>query len=96
MTQLTQEQVRHVAKLARLKLSDEEVGKFSKQLSAVFEYMEELNEVDTEGVVPTAQTTGLENVTREDVVRPWSDPSALLKCSPFPIQADQIRVKPIL
>lgn len=96
MTQLTQAQVRHVAKLARLQLSEEEVDKFSKQLSTVFEYMDVLKEVNIEGVEPTAQTTGLENVTRQDVVRSWGDASALLKCSPFPLQADQIRVKPIL
>ena len=97
MTQLTQDQVRHVAKLARLKLSEAEVEKFSKQLSAVFSYMEELNEVNTDNVLPTSQVTGLENITREDKVQRWSgNTSDLLGCSSFPIQADQIRVKPIL
>ena len=63
---LTKEQVKHIAKLAKLNLSDGEVGKFQKQLSAILEYIELLNEVDTGSVVPTAQTTGLKNVTRGD------------------------------
>lgn len=85
-----------MAKLARLLLKDEEVEMFSKQLSEVFEYMEVLNEVDTEGVIPTSQVTGLENVFREDVVVPFGDPKELLDCSPLPVVSDQIRVKPVL
>lgn len=96
MTQLTQDQVRHVAKLARLALSDEEVLKFSTQLTSVLQYIDVLNEVDTEGVEPTAQVTGLSNVLRADDVHPFPNPEALLACSPFPIQNRQIRVKPIL
>jgi len=62
--------VTHVAKLANLSLSDEEKKKFEKQLEETIEYIESLNEVNTEGVEPTSQVTGLENVTREDEIRP--------------------------
>lgn len=68
MTKLGTEDVIHVAKLANLSLSDSEVEKFQKQLSDIVEYISELNSVDTTGVEPTSQSTGLENVTRNDEI----------------------------
>jgi len=65
---LTQEQVKHIALLARLGLSEEEIEKYSQQLSSILDYVEQLKKVDTEGVEPTAQVTGLENVMRDDVI----------------------------
>ena len=62
--------VSHVAKLANLLLTDSEKKKFEKQLKDTIEYIENLNEVKTEGVEPTSQVTGLENVLREDEVSP--------------------------
>lgn len=62
--------ISHIAKLANLHLTDEEKKKFESQLGETIRYIEGLNEVDTEGIEPTSQVTGLENVTREDVVRP--------------------------
>lgn len=62
--------ITHVAKLANLPLSDEEKKKFEKQLEETIEYIKSLNEVSTTGVEPTSQVTGLENVTREDTVKP--------------------------
>ncbi len=59
--------VPHVAKLANLPLNEEEVEKFDKQLSDVLQYIEKLNEVDTQNVEPTSQVTGLENILREDI-----------------------------
>ena len=70
---LTKEDVLKVAKLARIELTDAEVEKFQKQLSGVLGYIEQLQEVDTEDVVPTAQVTGLENVARPDVVMDCPD-----------------------
>ena len=66
---LTKQQVQHVATLARIGLTDAEVTKFQTQLSGILDYVEQLNEVNTDGVEPTAQVTGLTNVTREDEVR---------------------------
>ena len=60
--------VRHIAKLASLPLTDEESEKFAKQLSDVLEYVKKLEELDTATVEPTSQVTGLENVLREDTV----------------------------
>lgn len=58
--------VRKVAKLANLTLTDEETQKFEHQLSSILDYFKKLNEVDTENVEETSQVTGLENVTRKD------------------------------
>ncbi len=63
---LTKDQVKHVAKLANLPLTDEEVTKFEGQLSETLDYVDQLNEIDTTGIEPTSQVTGLENVLRED------------------------------
>ena len=68
MARLTKKDVLHVARLARLHLTEAEVGKFLKQLSKVVDYIGELNEVETGAVIPTSQTTGSENVLREDRV----------------------------
>lgn len=62
--------VPHVAKLANLPLTEKEIEKFEKQLSAVLQYIEKLNEVDTKNVQPTSQVTGLENITRQDAAKP--------------------------
>ncbi len=62
--------ISHVAKLANLPLSEEEKKKFDAQLEETIRYIESLSEVDTEGIEPTSQVTGLENVTREDIVKP--------------------------
>ncbi len=58
--------VKHIAKLANLPLSQVEEKKFEKQLASILEYVEQLNSVDTKGVEITSQVTNLENVTRED------------------------------
>ncbi len=62
--------ITHVARLANLTLSEEEKKKFEKQLEETAVYVEELSEVDTHDIEPTSQVTGLENVTREDEVKP--------------------------
>jgi aspartyl-tRNA(Asn)/glutamyl-tRNA(Gln) amidotransferase subunit C len=69
MTKLSKADVLHVAKLAKLDLTETEVDKYSKQLSSIVDYISELSEVDTENTEPTSQTTGLENVYREDLVK---------------------------
>jgi aspartyl-tRNA(Asn)/glutamyl-tRNA(Gln) amidotransferase subunit C len=68
MKGLDKKQVLHVAKLANLTLSSKEVSIFGKQLSEVVNYVGELKEVNTDGVVPTSQTTGLEDIFRLDTI----------------------------
>ena len=67
--EISKQQVEHVAKLARLEVSEDEKAMFSRQLSAILTYMDQLKEVDTEGVEPTATVLPTENVWREDAVR---------------------------
>ena len=69
--QLSKQEIQHIAKLARLELTDEELEKYGGQLSAVLNYIDQLKEVDVKGVEPTAQVTGMENVLREDEARDW-------------------------
>ena len=90
---ITSDQVKHIAKLARLGIKDADVEKFAKQLSSIFGYIEQLNEVDVENVLPTSQVTGLENVMREDVEARFSNREDLLACTELPLQDDQIQVK---
>jgi aspartyl-tRNA(Asn)/glutamyl-tRNA(Gln) amidotransferase subunit C len=63
------EEVRKIACLARIKLTPEEEHRHAETISVVLDYMKLLNEVDTTGVEPTAQVTGLSNVFREDVIK---------------------------
>ena len=94
---LNEEQVRKVAKLARIALTDEEVTKFSSQLSNVLGYVEILNEVDVSGVEITSQVTGLTNVMEKDaVVKSPASREEILACSELPKEGDQIRVLPAI
>ena len=65
---LSKQSVEHIAQLARLGLAKEETERYAGQLSSILDYVETLQQVDTEGVEPTAQVTGLENVMRDDVI----------------------------
>ena len=67
---LTDEEVRHIALLARLGISDAEVEKFRNQLSSILENFDILSQVDTEGLAPTSQSVALENVYRPDEAKP--------------------------
>ncbi|MWV47299.1 Asp-tRNA(Asn)/Glu-tRNA(Gln) amidotransferase subunit GatC [Paenibacillus sp. HJL G12] len=66
---ITNKDVQHVAKLARLNLSTEEEQMFTEQLNAILQYAEKLNELDTDGVEPTTHVLPVSNVMREDVER---------------------------
>jgi aspartyl-tRNA(Asn)/glutamyl-tRNA(Gln) amidotransferase subunit C len=67
---IDRDQVLHVARLARLELSDEEVERMSSELSSILDHVEKINELDLEGVAPTSHVVELENVLRPDEPRP--------------------------
>ena len=93
---LTQDEVKHVAKLARLKLTVEEEAKYGKQLSQILDYMEILDEVNTDKVEATAQVTDLKNVVEKDEVKKdLPGQEELLACSELPIERKQIKVKAV-
>ena len=66
---ISKEDTQHVAKLARLNLTDEEVDKFSRQLGDILGYVEQMNEIDTKDVKPMAHPFDVVNVMREDEVK---------------------------
>jgi len=68
MAKLTRDDVLHLAQLARISLTDDEVDEFSSELSAILQYVEQLSSVDVAGLTPTNQVTGLTNVMRDDEV----------------------------
>lgn len=81
-TELTKDQVRHVARLAGLTLSEKEVTKFQKQLSDVLDYVTQLDKVNTSKVEPTSQVTDLENVFRDDKTTPSLSQKEVLSNAP--------------
>ncbi len=96
MADITVSDVQKLAKLSALKLSDEEINSLRSQLQDIIAFVEQLNEVDTTGVEPTYQVTGLENVWRPDEIIDYKlDREALLKNAPH--QKDgQVKVKRVL
>ena len=81
---IEKEQVLHVAKLARLKLSDDEVERMAKELSGILEHVEKISELDLEGVEPTSHVIQLENVLRPDRSRPSWSRDEVLERAPDP------------
>ena len=79
---ITKEQVQHVAKLARLTLTEEETELYTKQLSKILDYIDQLNEVKTEGIEPMHQPIPTVNVMREDIVKKQFEKEELLKNAP--------------
>jgi aspartyl-tRNA(Asn)/glutamyl-tRNA(Gln) amidotransferase subunit C len=82
MAKLSLVEVEHIAGLARLGLSDQEMEMFRGQLSAILEYVEVLQQLDTEGIPPTTSALPLENVTRPDQNRPSLSPEDALMNAP--------------
>ncbi len=92
---ITAEDVAHVAGLARLELSDDELERFTVQLAAVLDHAADVEALDTEGVAPTAHPLPLANVLRDDVARPGLERAEVLAAAPA-VEADRFRVPPVL
>ena len=94
---LDKKQVERVSELARLGLAEKEKKKFTKDLSAILEFVNKLNEAKTDKVSPTAQVTGLENVTRQDKgrVKNRAETEKLLSLAPE-IEKRHVKVKAVL
>ena len=82
MPALTRADVEHVAYLARLGLSDDELTRLEGQLNHILDQYAKLAELDTEHIPPTAQTIELENILRDDVARGSLDPEDVLRNAP--------------
>ena len=79
---ITKKDVEYVARLARLKLSEAEKEQFTSQLGRIVGYVEKLNELNTEGVEPTAHILPMKNVTRPDETRSCIDRETIIKLAP--------------
>lgn len=92
---ITTQDVKQVARLARLGLSEEETEQFAGHLNGILQYVQKMNELDTSGVNPTSHVLPLANVMREDEVRPSLPLSQVLKNAPDAGDG-QFRVPPVL
>ncbi len=92
---LTREEVLHIAQLAHLGLSEDEVPKFQEQLSEILDHFEALRALDTEGVPPTSHPLPLESVMREDEVAPSLPVADVLANAPN-AEDDLFRVRAVL
>ena len=96
MSKLSADDVLKLARLSRLRLEPSEVEKFRNELSEILNYVEKLDSVDTSGLEPTYQVTGLKNVMRSDEIKSYGYNSAdLLKNAPA-TKDGQFKVKKVL
>lgn len=96
MAKLSREDVLKLARLSRLRLSDDEIEQFQSEISEILGYVEQLSAVDTDGLEPTLQVTELTNVTREDEPIDYgTSPEELLKNAPA-VEKNQFKVKRVL
>jgi aspartyl-tRNA(Asn)/glutamyl-tRNA(Gln) amidotransferase subunit C len=91
---LTHEEVQHIAELARLALSEEELVRYQEQLSDILDYAERLQAIDTEDIPPTASVLALRTVLREDEAAITLDHQDALRNAPD-VQDDYIVVPPV-
>ena len=93
---LTQDQIKHIANLARLELTAEEEIKYSGELSNILNYIDKLSEVNTDKILITSQIGGLTNSWREDEVHPWNKEEIDLALAQGEISGGQVKVKRVL
>jgi aspartyl-tRNA(Asn)/glutamyl-tRNA(Gln) amidotransferase subunit C len=96
MTQISRSDVLHLAQLSNLELNDSEIESLGKDISNILGYVEQLNELNTDGVEPTYQVTGLENVWRDDTIIDYGvSREQLLELSVDPTDS-QVKVPKVL
>lgn len=91
---LKQETIKHLADLARLGVTEEEIAKYTKQMSQILVYFKQLEEVDTTDVIETYHITGQTNVTRPDKVQVPYAPEKILRAAPE-VEQQQVKVKAV-
>lgn len=96
MSKLSRDDVLKLAELSRLRLSDVEVERLRAELSEILDYVEQLDNVDTSGLEPTYQVTGLKNVMRPDETKDYGYKTEVLLKNAPEIQDNQFKVKRVL
>lgn len=91
---LTQQEVEHIARLARLELTEEQKARYREQLSAILDYIAKLRQLDTKDVPPTAGGGLTQMILRPDEPRPGLSTEALLKNAPQ-AEDDQFKIPPV-
>ena len=96
--ELNKKEIEHIAKLARLGLSEREKGKYSKELSGILDYIKKLNEIEVKNVEPKAQVAGLSNVFRNDDQPHEVDAEKIKKMISQSLEREDnfVKTKPIL
>jgi aspartyl-tRNA(Asn)/glutamyl-tRNA(Gln) amidotransferase subunit C len=94
---INKKEIERIAKLARLKLKEEEIEGFSKDLSSIIDYVDMLNEVDVDGIEPLSHIHDVKNVMREDIRanQPQEVIDKLIELAPDK-ESDSVKVKSIL
>jgi aspartyl-tRNA(Asn)/glutamyl-tRNA(Gln) amidotransferase subunit C len=96
MSKLSRDDVLKLARLSRLRLTEEEIDKYQTELSEILDYVQQLDNVDVSGIEPTYQVTGLKNIMRDDKLVDYGETQEeLLKNAPS-TQDAQFKVKRVL
>jgi aspartyl-tRNA(Asn)/glutamyl-tRNA(Gln) amidotransferase subunit C len=96
MSKLSRDDVLKLARLSRLRLTEEEIDKYQTELSEILDYVQQLDNVDVSGIEPTYQVTGLKNIMRDDKLVDYDETQEeLLKNAPS-TQDAQFKVKRVL
>ena len=91
---ITNEQLEHLALLSRLDLAEKDKKQFQDQLSDILDFVDQIQNINTEGVEPLHHVTGLETIWREDEIKEWSSREELINSAPEH-DDDYIKTKPI-
>jgi aspartyl-tRNA(Asn)/glutamyl-tRNA(Gln) amidotransferase subunit C len=92
---ITRAEVEHVGRLARLALNEEELDSLTGEMDAILDYVEQLNALDTDGIVPTAHAVPMENAFRPDEIKPSFTPEQALINAPDASE-DSFRVRKVI
>jgi len=93
---INQDDIKHIAQLSRIKLTEAEEKQFGEQLGSILQYIEKLKEVDTNKIAETAQVSGLVDVLRADEVNDWNREEVLAALAEGEIEDGQVKVKRVL
>ncbi len=93
---ITNEEIKHIAELSRLKLTAEEEKNLGNQLGSILKYVEKLNQVKTDNIEPTAQVSGLSDVLRSDNVKDWNREEVEAALEQGELEDGQVKVKRVL
>ena len=84
MAEISLDEVKKIAKLSRLKITDEEAEKFSSQLTDILKYAEKINEINTDNIPPTSHSIDIKNALRADTVKPSYSRESIMRNAPEP------------